>query len=69
MPHLYLVAAYTHQGETTKANAEKTKVLQQRPAISFSDFNALRLSDNPTFVQQIDDKLFVELRKAGIPER
>jgi class 3 adenylate cyclase/TolB-like protein/tetratricopeptide (TPR) repeat protein len=69
MPHLYLVAAYTHEGEAAKASAEKTKVLQQRPAISFSDFNALRLSDSPSFVQQIDEKLFPELRKAGIPER
>jgi tetratricopeptide (TPR) repeat protein len=69
MPHLYLVAAYTHQGETAKASAEKTKVLQQRPGISLADFNALRLSDNSTFLKQTEKGLFSELRKAGIPER
>jgi class 3 adenylate cyclase/TolB-like protein/tetratricopeptide (TPR) repeat protein len=69
MPHLYLVAVYTHQGETAKAEAEKAKVLQQRPGISLADFNGLRLSDNSSFLQQIESKLFGELRRAGIPER
>jgi adenylate cyclase len=69
MPHLYLVAAYTHQGQAEKAAAEKAKVLKQRPDISIADFKALRLSDNPAFLQQTESHLFVELRKAGIPEQ
>jgi adenylate cyclase len=69
IPHLYLVAAYTHQGETTKADAEKTKLLKLRPGVSIADFKALRLSDNPTFQQQTETHLFANLRKAGIPEK
>ena len=69
MPHLYLVAAYTHQGQVEKAAAEKMKVLRQRPDISIADFKALRLSDNPAFLQSTESHLFAELRKAGIPDR
>jgi tetratricopeptide (TPR) repeat protein len=68
LPHLYLVAAYTHQGQAAKAAAERAKVLKQRPGISVADFKALRLSDNPAFLQQTESRLFNELRKAGIPE-
>ena len=69
MPHLYLVAAYTHKGQSENAAAEKAKVLKQRPDISIADFKAFRLSDNPDFLQQTESHLFAELRKAGIPEK
>jgi tetratricopeptide (TPR) repeat protein len=69
MPHLYLLAAYQHEGNAAKASAEKAKILEQRPAISLAGFNALRLSDNPAFIQQTEDHLFAQLRKAGIPEK
>lgn len=69
MPHLYLVAAYTHKGEAAKAAAEKAIVLQQRPGVSVADFIGLHLSNNPTFLQQTESGLFAELRKAGIPEK
>jgi adenylate cyclase len=69
MPRLYLVAAYTHKGQSENAAAEKAKVLKQRPDISIADFKAFRLSDNPDFLQQTESHLFAELRKAGIPEK
>jgi adenylate cyclase len=69
MPHLYLIAAYTHTGEAAKAAAEKAKLLQQRPGISIADFKALRLSNDPAFLQQTETHLFADLRKAGIPEQ
>ena len=68
MPHVYLLAAYTHQGETVKADAEKAKLLRERPGASIAAFKALRLSDNPIFLQQTETHLFANLRKAGIPE-
>jgi tetratricopeptide (TPR) repeat protein len=68
MPHLYLIAAYTHTGDAAKAAAEKAKLLQQRPGISIADFKALRLSNDPAFLQQTETHLFADLRKAGIPE-
>jgi adenylate cyclase len=69
MPHLYLIAAYTHTGDAAKAAAEKAKLLQQRPGISIADFKALRLSNDPAFLQQTETHLFADLRKAGIPEK
>lgn len=69
MPHAYLLAVYTHQRETAKADAEKAKLLKQRPSTSIADFKALRLSDSPDFLQQTETHLFADLRKAGIPEK
>jgi hypothetical protein len=69
MPHLYLIAAYTHTGEAAKAAAEKTKLLKLRPGNSIADFKALRLSNDPAFLQQTETHLFADLRKAGIPEQ
>ena len=45
------------------------KLLKQRPGISIADFKALRLSNNPTFLQQTETHLFAGLRKTGIPEK
>ena len=47
VPHAYLLAAYTHQGETAKADAEKATLLKRRPGVSIADFRALKLSDVP----------------------
>jgi hypothetical protein len=69
MPHLSLVAAHAHQGETGKVAAEKAIALQQRPSISIQAFRDLRLSDNAEFLHQTEARLFAELRQAGIPEQ
>jgi len=65
MPHLYLLAAYTQKGRTAKAEAEKAKLLQQRPSISIADFKALRLSNEPAFLEENETHLFAGLRKGA----
>lgn len=68
MPHAYLVAAYALNGNAAKAQAEKAKLLRQRPGFSIADFKALRISDVPAYLQQTEIHLYTGLRKAGIPE-
>jgi tetratricopeptide (TPR) repeat protein len=69
MPHAYLVAAYALNGNTAKAQAEKAKLLSQRPGFSIADFKALRISDVPAYLQQTEIHLYAGLRKAGITEK
>ncbi len=69
LPHFYLVAAYTHQGETAKGAVEMAKLLKQRPTASIADYKALKLSNVPAFWQQTEEHVFADLRKAGIPEK
>ena len=68
IPHIYLVAAYAQQGNATRAQAEKVKLLTLRPGFSIAAFKALRISDLPAYWQQTEAHLFAGLRKAGIPE-
>jgi tetratricopeptide (TPR) repeat protein len=68
-PHVYLAAAYALQGNDGRAQAEKTKLLMQRPGFSIAAFKALRISDTPAYVQQTERHLYPGLRKAGIPEQ
>ena len=67
-PHVYLVAAYAQQGNQAKAEAEKAKLLTQRPGFSIGDYKAQRISDVPAYLQQTETHLFAGLRKAGIKE-
>ena len=67
-PHAYLVAAYANLGNDAKAQAEKSKLLTQRPAFSIADFRAFRFSDVPAYLQQTETHLLAGLRKAGIKE-
>jgi len=66
--HVYLVAAYSLQGNSAKAQVERTKLLTQRPGLSISELKALKTSDVPEYLQQIEAHLYAGLRKAGIPE-
>jgi len=68
LPHAYLVAAYAHLGNETKTQAEKAKLLAQRPGFSIADFKAFRFSDVPAYLQQTESHLVAGLRKAGIRE-
>ncbi|HEU0199325.1 MAG TPA: winged helix-turn-helix domain-containing protein [Burkholderiaceae bacterium] len=67
--HLYLVAAYALKGDLANATAEKRRLLNLRSGISIAHFKALRYSDDPAYLQQIETHLFAGLRKAGIPEQ
>jgi len=64
-PHAYLAAAYAQQGNQAKAEAEKAKLLTQRPGFSIADYKAQRISDVPAYLQQTETHLFAGLRKAG----
>jgi len=68
--HLFLVAAYAHEGEVPKAaEAAKAALLRRRPGFSIADLNQGELSNEPAWLQQSETHLFAGLRKAGIPER
>ena len=67
--HLYLVAAYAHEGEVAKAEAAKAALLRRRPGFSIADLKARGTSNEPAWLQQVETHLFAGLRKAGIPER
>ena len=67
--HLYLVAAYAHEGEVAKAEAAKAALLRRRPGLSIADLKARGTSNEPAWLQQVETHLFAGLRKAGIPEQ
>ncbi len=67
--HLYLVAAYAHEGEVAKAEAAKAALLRRRPGLSIADVKAIGTSNEPAYLQQVETHLYGGLRKAGIPER
>ena len=69
IPHAYLVAAYAQKGETAKAEAEKIILLKQQPGMTIADLKALRLSNEPAYLQQTETHFYAGLRKAGIPEQ
>jgi len=68
LPHLYLVAAHSQKGKPNKASTERARLLQLRPGISIAAFKALRYSDDPDYLLQVETQLYAGLRKAGIPE-
>ena len=68
IPHAYLVAAYAQKGETAKAEAERMILLEQQPGITIAALKALRLSNEPNYLQQTEAHLYAGLRKAGILE-
>ena len=67
--HVYLVAAYAHEGEVAKAEAAKAALLRRRPGFSIADYKRAGYSNEPAWLQQNETHLFAGLRKAGIPER
>jgi TolB-like protein len=69
MPHAYLVAAYALNGNTEKTQAERAKLLTQRPGFSIAEFKARQISDVPAYLHQTETHLFAGLRKAGIAEK
>ena len=66
---MFLVAAYALQGNQSRAQAEKAKLLAQRPDASIALLKARAISDVPAYLQQTEAHLYAGLRKAGIPER
>ena len=65
LPHLYLVAGYALKGETAKAIAEKTTLLELRPTASIADYKRYSYAGNLEF----ETHLLAGLRQAGLPEQ
>jgi adenylate cyclase len=67
--HMFLAAAYAMQGNDSRAQSEKAKLLAQWPGASIAQFKASRISDVPAYLGQTEAHLYAGLRKAGIPEQ
>lgn len=67
--HAYLAASYALKGDAAKAEAEKTLLLKDQRGLTIADLKAMRLSNDPTFLQQTETHFYAGLREAGIPER
>jgi tetratricopeptide (TPR) repeat protein len=68
LPYVDLVAAYAQKGDMAKTVVAKAEVLTRQPRMSIANVKALRLSDNPIFLRQLEDHVYPGLRKADIPE-
>jgi tetratricopeptide (TPR) repeat protein len=68
IPRMDLVAAYAQKGDMAKTAEAKAEVMKQQPQMSIANVKALRFSDNPIFLRQLEDHVYPGLRKAGIPE-
>jgi adenylate cyclase len=68
MPHAYLAAAYALVGEDANAKDEKAALQRLYPDISIARITAIRYSNVPEFLRQIEDHLYRGLRKAGIAD-
>ena len=68
MPHAYLVAAYALLGDDANAKSEKAALLRLYPDISIARISAIRYSNVPEFLRQVEDHLYRGLRKAGIAD-
>jgi len=67
--YAYLLAAYAHEGEVAKAETAKAALLRRRPGLSIADIKALKTSNEPAYLQQVETHFYSGLRKAGIPEQ
>ncbi len=67
-PLVYLVADYTAMGDLEKAALTKDKLQKMNPQFSISWYKGLKLSSNPIWLKQVEENVWANLRKAGIPE-
>ena len=68
MPHAYLAAAYALVGDDANARSEKAALVRVYPDISIARIAAIRYSNVPQFLRQVEDHLYRGLRKAGIAD-
>ncbi len=52
-----------------KQKPKRSILLKQQPGMTIADLKALRLSNEPAYLQQTETHLYAGLRKAGIPEQ
>ena len=65
---LFLVAAYAQKGDMAKAEMAKARLHKLQPVITIKRLKAMRVSDNPIYIQMAETHIRDGLRKAGIPE-
>jgi hypothetical protein len=51
-----------------KAAISKEKLLKLNPQFSINWYKGLKLSSNPIWLKQVEENVWANLRKAGIPE-
>jgi len=68
MVHLFLAAAYAHQGDMAKAETEKAEALRRAPGYTIATLKSTRYSVNPEYMKLAEAHWYAGLRKAGIPE-
>lgn len=68
MPHAYLTAAYALVGDDANAEDEKAALQRLYPDISIARIAAIRYSNVPEFLRQVEEHLYRGLRKAGIAD-
>jgi tetratricopeptide (TPR) repeat protein len=66
---LWLIAAYAQRGDLAKAARAMSVLRQQQPGLTIENSLIRAMSDNPTYVRQLETHVYPGLRKAGIPER
>ena len=66
---LYLVAAYAQKGDMAKAAEAKERLLRLQPIVSIQRLRAIRISDNPAYLQQSETHVLAGLCEAGILEQ
>jgi len=57
-----------HLQDKLRTMREQMILLKQQPGMTIADLKALRLSNEPAYVQQTETHIYAGLRKAGIPE-
>jgi adenylate cyclase len=67
-PHSDLVAAYAALGEVERAEVAKANLLKLKPDFTIGYYKNLRISENPVWKKEIEENIWSNLRKAGVPE-
>ena len=69
LPHFYLVAAYTHKGDSRQGRGGKGKAAETAARYFDRGLQGAQAIERPAFWQQTEEHVFADLRKAGIPEK
>jgi adenylate cyclase len=66
---MLLAAIHAQRGDTAKALIARTELLKQQPGATLANNYYLRMSAEPEYRRQVEERLIAGLRKAGVPER
>ena len=66
--YLDLAASYAETGDMARARAAKEQLMKIVPEFTISRLQAMGISDNPVWIEQINTRFIPGLRKVGVPE-